>query len=233
MNVGPSWLYHLFALAMLVVAAYCLTLLAFSLKERRLSGWDVDLAHVVMGVAMAGMFITSWAFGPAWAWQLIFFTLMVWFMARSIQSLQEFGFHLPHFAIHALMSFAMLMMFVFPGDPGGGTSVSMAMSTHAGTRLDPGVAFLLAFTFFASAIFTLASDRKGIAHHGTHAPAGTVMGEPDRAGVVTGSPAGDGAVAVVDTPVGVIERIVATHWLEDASHVVMCVAMGLMLILMI
>ena len=30
-----------------------------------------------------------------------------------------------------------------------------------------------------------------------------------------------------------LERMVANPWLEDASHVVMCVAMGLMLILMI
>ena len=86
---------------MLAVAAYCLLLLFVSVKERRLSGWDVDIAHIAMGVAMAGMFITAWAFGPAWAWELTFFVLMIWFIARSIQSIQEFGIHLPHYAVHA------------------------------------------------------------------------------------------------------------------------------------
>jgi hypothetical protein len=35
------------------------------------------------------------------------------------------------------------------------------------------------------------------------------------------------------TPVVGIERLLATPRLEDASHVVMCVAMGFMLILML
>ena len=38
MTATPSWLYHLFAVLMLAVAAYCLTLLIVSVKERRLSG---------------------------------------------------------------------------------------------------------------------------------------------------------------------------------------------------
>jgi len=86
---GPSWLYHLFAILMLVVAAYCLVLLVFSVKEHRMSGWDVDIAHVLMGTGMAGMFITELAFGPTWAWELAFFVLMIWFVARSIQSVQS------------------------------------------------------------------------------------------------------------------------------------------------
>jgi hypothetical protein len=225
MTATPSWLYHLFAVLMLAVAAYCLTLLLVSVKERRFSGWDVDIAHVAMGVAMAGMFITDWAFGPAWAWELVFFVLMIWFIARSVQSLQEFGFHLPHYAVHALMSFAMLMMFVFPGATSGGSSMSMGMSTSAGARLDPGLALLLAFAFFASAIFTLASPSKGAAHHGTHVPEYALVGAVDG----DGSPEAAPDVAGV----GTLDRLVATPWLEDASHVVMCIAMGLMLILMI
>ncbi len=225
---GPSWLYHLFAVLMLVVAAYCLVLLVFSIKERRMSGWDVDVAHVLMGTGMAGMFITELAFGPTWAWELAFFVLMVWFVARSIQSVQEFGIHLPHYVIHAVMSLAMLLMFAFPGEANRLSAPSMAMSSSAGSRLDPGLGFLLAFTFFASAIFTLASPRKGAAHHGSHVPDYALVGsvEPDRSD-------GTSTVTVTVTNVSMIERVVATPWLEDASHVVMCVAMGLMLILMI
>jgi hypothetical protein len=35
------------------------------------------------------------------------------------------------------------------------------------------------------------------------------------------------------TSAGRIEELVATPWLEDLSHVVMCVAMGFLLILML
>ncbi len=224
MTGTPSWLYYLFAVLMLAVAAYCLTLLFVSVKERRPSGWDVDIAHVAMGVGMAGMFIVDWAFGPTWAWEFIFFVLMVWFVVRSFQSLAQFGVHLPHYAVHALMSFAMLLMYAFPGATSSGSAPAMAMSGAAGgSHLDPGLSLLLAFALFASAIFTLASPHKGAAHHGTHVPEYALVGAVD----------GDAASAARATPVGAVDRLVAVPWLEDASHAAMCVAMGLMLILMI
>jgi len=150
---------------------------------------------------------------------------MIWFIARSIQSIQEFGIHLPHYAIHALMSLAMLLMFAFPGGASGGPAPAMGMSETAGSRLDPGLSLLLAFAFFASAIFTLASHSKGASHHGTHVPDYALVGAVDGDGRV-----GDHAHV---RPIGVLDKVVAAPWLEDASHVVMCVAMGLMLILMI
>ena len=205
-----------------------------------MSGWDVDIAHVCRGVAMAGMFITEWAFGPAWAWELTFFVLMIWFVARSIQSLQEFGLHLPHYAIHALMSFAMLMMYVFPGATSGGSSMSMGMAAGNGARLDPGLALLLAFAFFASAVFTLASPRKGTVHHGSHVAEGSLVGAADGPAEGRSAPAGATTATAVaidtrtaDGEVSAFDHLVATPWLEDASHVAMCVAMGLMLLLMI
>ena len=68
MTPTPSWLYYLFAVAMLAVAAYCLVLLAVSVATRRTAGWDVDIAHIFMGVSMAGMFVADWAFGPSAIW---------------------------------------------------------------------------------------------------------------------------------------------------------------------
>ena len=119
---------------------------------------------------------------------------MIWFIARSIQSVQEFGVHLPHYAIHALMSFAMLLMFAFPGGTSGGSAPAMGMSVPRGARLDPGLALLLAFAFFASAIFTLASPSKGAAHHGTHVPEYALVGAVDGDG--------SGPVAAPAVPVG-------------------------------
>jgi hypothetical protein len=101
--------------------------------------------------------------------------------------------------------------------------MSMSASSPGGT-LDPGMAFFLAFTLFASAMFTLASPVKGRSHFGSHAPAYAISGEAVR------SSDGSGGAA---TPLVQVEEVVAAPWLVDVSHVVMCVAMGFMLILMI
>ena len=219
----PSWLYYLFGLVMLTVAAYSVALLVVSLTGRHHTGRDVDIAHIFMGISMAGMFVTKWAFGSRGIWELIFTALMIWFIVRSIQSIQSFGLHKPHEAIHALMNFAMLLMYLFPpGSTPGATGMSMSMSAGA-AKLDPGLGFVLAVTFLASAIFTLASPVKGVSHHGSHAFAYAAMGAAGTED--SASSHGNGASTV--------EATLTTPWLEDSSHVAMAVAMGFMLILML
>ena len=222
MTPTPSWLYYLFAVAMLAVAAYGLVLLVVSVLARMTGGRDVDIAHVFMGMSMAGMFVANWAFGHA-IWELIFTVLLVWFVVRSIQSVIAFGIHLTHYLIHAAMSFAMLLMYVFPAAANSG-AMSMSMAKSSNARIDPGLSLLLAFVFFASAIFTLASPNKGASHHGTHARAYVMSGA---AGGTVEAPGGQ---AVTSTDRGAV-RLITDPRLEDASHVVMAVAMGFMLIL--
>jgi hypothetical protein len=220
----PSWLYYLFGALMLAIAAYCIVLLFLSAATNRPAGRDVELSHVFMGVAMAGMFVGRWSFGHSAVWEIIFSLLMVWFLVAGIQSLQRYGFHLPHALIHALMNFAMLLMYWFPmGSPSPSEAMSMSASSPGGSP-DPGLALFVAFTLFASAMFTLASPVKGRSHFGSHAPAYAIGGEAVR------SSDGSGGAA---TPLVQVEEVVAAPWLVDISHVVMCVAMGFMLILMI
>jgi len=145
-------------------------------------------------------------------------------VVRSIQAMQLFGLHLSHYLIHAAMSFAMLLMYWFPDEPGQGSSMSMSMGmASGGARIEPGLSFLLAFLFFASAIFTLASPDKGASHHGTH----------HRALALSGAAGGTVDTRPEPAPLTGAAGLVATPWLEDAAHVVMCVGMGFMLILMI
>ena len=225
MTPTPAWLYYFFAVAMLAVAAYGLGLLVVSVVIRRSAGWDVDVAHLFMGVSMAGMFVTDWAFGPSAIWELIFTVLLVWFLVQSVQSVIAFGIHLTHYLIHAAMSFAMLLMYLFPaGSRSGAMSMSVASSSSA--RIDPGLSLLLAFAFFTSAIFTLASPVKGASHHGRHARAYAMSGPAGGAAEVESGPAPAAAA-------GGALGLIAAPWLEDAGHVVMCVGMGFMLILMI
>jgi hypothetical protein len=224
----PAWLYYLFALLMLTVSIYGLALLVVSVPTRQFVGRDVDIAHIFMGVSMAGMFVGPWAFGPSAIWELIFAALLIWFVARSLQSIQRWGLHLPHEAVHAAMSLAMLLMYWYPvGDAVRGAAMSMAMSASpTAAKLDPGLGFLLAVLLFASAVFTLASPAKGASHHGTHVPVFAIGG-------VATSPPPPGLGVEGKPPVGAVETLITAPWLEDASHVVMCIGMGFMLILML
>ncbi|MGD0312567.1 MAG: DUF5134 domain-containing protein [Acidimicrobiales bacterium] len=220
----PSWLYYLFGALMLVVAAYCSTLLILGVVTDRPAGRDVEISHLLMGVAMAGMFVRGWSFGPSAIWELAFSLLMIWFLVASVQSVQRYGLHLPHASIHALMNFIMLLMYWFPA--GAALSGSMSMSAaSSGGRLDPGLALVLAFVLCASAVFTLASPVKGRTHFGSHAPAYATSGS-------VGSSSGDRPPGGAVTPAIAVDEVVATPWLVDISHVVMCVAMAFMLIVM-
>ena len=102
MTASPAWLYYAFGVAMIVVAAYGAVLLALGVATRRTSGWDVDVAHTFMGVAMAGMFVSTWSFGPGALWELVFAGLATLFLVRSAQSILRFGLHVPHESIHAI-----------------------------------------------------------------------------------------------------------------------------------
>jgi len=223
----PVGLYYLFGVLMLGVAAYCLSLLVTAARVRRAPGRDVELSHVAMGLAMAGMFVPAWAFGPSTVWELVFLGFLIWFVVRSFQSISFFGLHVPHTAIHALMGFAMLLMYWFPR---GSTSGAMSMSMgSAGSRMDPGLALVVAFALFASAIFTVASPNRGATHYGTHCAGGRRPAPPPIEGQVE-----EGQVATLTAPVTTgVGGILGRPSLVDASHVVMSVAMGLMLLLMI
>ncbi len=224
---NPVGLYYLLGVLMLVTAAYGLVLLLTSIFDRRSGGRDVEISHVAMGVSMAGMFVPAWASGPSVLWEVIFVALLAWFVVRSIQSVQVWGLHVPHTAIHAVMSFAMLLMYWFPagGSLPGSMSMSMGMSTATGAaRLDPGLAFATALLLFGSAIFTIASPNRGATYFGTHCrgtgPPGPGTGIEPEAGRDIGDPGG-------------IRAAIARPALLDTSHVLMAVAMGVLLVLII
>jgi hypothetical protein len=221
----PSWLYYLFGVLMLAVAGYCLTLLSLSLATKRPAGRDVEISHSFMGVAMAGMFVGRWAFGRSAVWEIIFGALLIWFLVQSIQSVRRYGVHLPHALIHVVMNFAMLLMYWFPMSSSTSGSMSMSMSAGSGPKLDSGLAFLLAFVLFGSAVFTLASPNKGASHFGCHAPTWAIAG-------LAGMERRGGAEGSQSSAAFAVEDVVATPWLVDVSHVVMCIGMGFMLLLM-
>jgi hypothetical protein len=222
------WLYDLFGVLVLAVAGYSVVLFVVTVATHRPAGWDVDVAHTLMGASMAGMFVAGWAFGSKFMWELIFTVLLIWFLARSALSIRHFGMHLPHFLVHGVLSLAMILMYAFPDVPSDGSMGSIPPSTpmpmSGGSRLDPGVALVFALCLFASAIFTIGSSKKGASHHGSHALV--------YAGVSGGS-VPQGRSIEAHSYAFSIESVVTRPWVEDASHVAMCVATGFLLIRMI
>ena len=99
---APSWLYYLFGVLMLAVAAYCFVLLVLSVTSRPVgrvgtstsahiswaSPWPACSCRPGHSVRAAS---GSWS-SPS---------LLVWFVVRSVQSIQRFGLHVPHALIHA------------------------------------------------------------------------------------------------------------------------------------
>ncbi len=221
----PTWLYYAFGILMFTVAAYCFTLLVLGALTHRPAGRDVEISHLFMGMAMAGMFVGAWSFASTAFWEIVFGLLMVWFLVAGIQSVQRYGLHLPHALIHAVMNFTMVLMYWFPMGASAGPSMAMGAPAGGG-HLDPGLSLALVFSLCASAIFTLASPVKGRTHFGSHAPLYAMAGPPGR----TADPAPPDGVA--PSSLVSLEGLVATPWLVDLSHVVMCVAMAFMLILL-
>jgi hypothetical protein len=76
---GPGWLSGIFAALMLTVATYCAGRLVAARAWRRPTELDTDSAHIVMGVAMAGMLVSGLrAFSPS-LWEGVFAAGAAWF----------------------------------------------------------------------------------------------------------------------------------------------------------
>jgi hypothetical protein len=80
---GPAWLADILAAVVLVVAAFSAARLVAARGPRRRGEVDADGMHVLMGVAMAGMFVPRLATLPDGAWGAVFGIGAVWFAGRA------------------------------------------------------------------------------------------------------------------------------------------------------
>jgi hypothetical protein len=218
---SPSFLYYFLAVVMLAISGYSLLLVANTGRRFQTLGLDVEISHIAMGLAMAGMFIHRWSFGPNLAWELIFAVLSIWFLYATFRSLVRFGVHLPHTAIHALMSFTMLLMYWYPAEQMGSMGARSMAQLTKGSHLDPGISLLLSVVLFASAIFTMASPNRGSSLFGTHHAQAFVTS------VVERDDAQELEVVIESV------RSLSAPWAADGAHIVMAMAMGFMVLLMV
>jgi hypothetical protein len=196
---------------MLLVAAVSAGRLAIAWRAGRRSDpdADIDVSHLLMGIAMAGTLTASLSTLPPLAWEIIFGALTVWFAARVTREYRA-GRGLrallsEHHAPHLLHSAAMLYMFLALRPAAAGMADMPGMAATGGQTLRlPTLALLFAFLLCAHVVADL--DRLPAPRwlRPAAAPA-LVLASPDAlatAGAPATATAGAIATAGVPAPVG-------------------------------
>jgi Domain of unknown function (DUF5134) len=112
---GPTWLTAIFAAASLAVAVYCAGRLVAARRWHRPTELDTDGAHVVMGVAMAGMLVSGLRTLPSAIWEVVFAAAAAWFGYRMLQArrgAQPSPWRSSHPLPHLVECAAMVFMFL-------------------------------------------------------------------------------------------------------------------------
>ena len=112
---GPAWLTAIFAAASLAVAVYCAGRLTAARRWHRPTELDTDGAHVVMGVAMAGMLVSGLRTLPSAIWEVVFAAGAAWFGYRMLQArrgAQPSPWRSSHPLPHLVECAAMVFMFL-------------------------------------------------------------------------------------------------------------------------
>ena len=131
---SPAWLTAIVAAASLAVAVYCAGRLVVARRGHRPTELDTDGAHVIMGVAMAGMLVSGLRTLPSAIWEVVFAAAAVWFGYRMLQArrgAQSSPWRSSHPLPHLVECAAMVFMFlILPAAAGAATS-SMSMTMTA------------------------------------------------------------------------------------------------------
>jgi len=164
----PSWLLNLLAAVMLVVAAASVAqAAAIRLMTPRpwrpvRSAADVDVAHAVMAVAMAGMLAPGLAMLPATAGEIVFGLMTAWFAGRAWLSARGVrgavsgrgvaAVVADTCTLHAVHCLAMLYMYLALRSAAGSTSMG---ATAMGTPEYPTLAGILALLLVGYSVWNL------------------------------------------------------------------------------
>jgi hypothetical protein len=220
---GPAWLTAIFAAASLAVAVYCAGRLIASRRWHRPTELDTDGAHVIMGVAMAGMLVSGLRTLPSAIWEVVFAASAVWFGYRMLQArrgAQSSPWRSSHPLPHLVECAAMVFMFLILPTSAAveGTARGMAM-----TATESRFSFLtlpLAVYLFGYVVWL--GDRVTL-----HAPALGLATAPASSGPRPGYGSGSGSPSPEPARPYLAPRCAAT------CKITMGITMGYMLILML
>ena len=220
---GPAWLTAIFAAASLAVAVYCAGRLVVARRAHRPTELDTDGAHVVMGVAMAGMLVSGLRTLPSAIWEVVFAAAAVWFGYRMLQArrgAQPSPWRSSHPLPHLVECAAMVFMFlILPAAAGAATSSASMTMTATESRFS----FLtlpLALYLFGYVVWL--ADRVTL-----HARAPALATAPASAGPRPGYGSGSGSPSPEPAHPYLAPRCAAI------CKITMGITMGYMLILML
>ncbi len=205
----PSWILDIFAALMLVVAAVSAGRLVVAQPWRRgtqrAALADIDVAHLLMAIAMAGMLTASLQTLPNGAWEVIFAVMTAWFAYRVARDMQVSGVRAlagGHCAPHLIHAAAMLYMFLalaVPAAHGSGMSGMGGAASTMGTLSLPFLAFIFALALIGYSIWDLDQlSGPGTSGHYSLTVARVVPADA----VLAGVGAGVGPGAAVSAPAG-------------------------------
>jgi Domain of unknown function (DUF5134) len=167
----PAWLLDIFAAIMLLVAAVSAARLAAGRPPAR-PDTDVDAAHVLMGIAMAGMLAAGLHTLPDSAWVVVFAILAAWFGWRVFAESRDrparelvSGHHVPHLVHSAAMVYMFAAVTTASSSAGGGMAgMTGGSMSGMGTLRVPTIA--LAFVVIMIGWVVVDLDRISHRDHG-------------------------------------------------------------------
>jgi Domain of unknown function (DUF5134) len=163
---GPGWLSGMFAALMLTVATYCTGRLLAARWWHRPTELDTDGAHIVMGIAMAGMLVPGLPTLPARAWEGVFAAGVLWFgglMLRARRGQTPAPWRCLHAAPHLVECAAMLYMFLLLPPSAAGRSLSAGMGGMSGSATGSRFSFLaLLMALFLLGYVVWLGDRRTV-----------------------------------------------------------------------
>jgi Domain of unknown function (DUF5134) len=169
----PAWILDIFAAIMLVVAAVSAGRLMAARPWARHpadtdTDTDIDAAHVLMGVAMAGMLAGGLRTLPSAAWTAVFAVITVWFGWRVTAEVRAQGagaLGTGHRLPHLLHGAAMVYMFAAVAAPAHSSRTGMsgmAVGGSMGTLRLPTLGLVFVLLMAAWAVWDL--DQVGRPH---------------------------------------------------------------------
>jgi len=256
----PSWILDSFAAVMLLVAAASAARLVAARSwprgTQRAALADVDVAHLLMAIAMAGQLVAGLRTLPDGAWEVVFGLLTAWFAYRVIRDARVSGVRAlagGHCAPHLVHAAAMLYMFLAVSAPAahgaGGMSGMGGGLSGMGTLGLPFLAFGFALTLIGYSIWDLDQvSGPGTSGHYSLAAARVTPPGPVLAGVgaaAVSASATSLAPAAAETPAAA-EAVAAplvsapadgtgvlAPWVATGCRIAMGVTMAFMLLIMI
>ena len=259
----PAWILDIFTAVMLMVAAVSAARLVAARPWQRgprpAALADIDVAHLLMAIAMAGQLVSGLRTLPDGAWEAVFGIMTAWFAYRVISDAQVSGIRAlagGHCAPHLVHAGAMLYMFAAvtaPAAHGSGGMTGMGGSLSGmGTLGLPFLAFLFALTLVGYTIWDLdqvsgpgtsghySLPAARVAHPGpvlagVGVPAGLTSASAP-APVAAGADAAPAAPVIAEVPPASAPADgtgVLAPWVATGCRIAMGVTMAFMLLIMI